>query len=72
MRVAFLGTPRERTMNVPETWPVPRIGEAVAFCDGPSWLVLDVLYTYPRESTSVVVIIRLSEEERSCSTLTKN
>lgn len=67
-----MGTPRERTMNVAESWPVPRVGEAVAFCDGPSWLVLDVLYTYPRESNAVVVVIRLTEEKRSCSTPTKN
>lgn len=72
MKVAFVTTLAERKLDVPESWPVPRIGEAVTFCDdGETRSVLDVLYAYPNHSP-IVVIIRLSEESRQCSKLTKN
>lgn len=71
MKVAFVASHGEHKLDVPESWPVPRIGEAVTFCDGASLVVLDVLYAYPRNSP-MVIVIRLSEEARSCSTLTKN
>lgn len=71
MKVAFVASHGERKLDVPDTWPVPRVGEAVTFCDGASALVVDVLYAYPRNSP-MVIVIRISEEARSCSTLAKN
>ena len=71
MKVAFVTTHAEHKLDVPEGWPVPRVGEAVTFCDGASALVVDVLYAYPRNSP-MVIVIRISEEARSCSTFTKN
>ena len=58
------------TLNdLPEGWPIPRVGECVAFAQPslsarkePVWLVLDVLYTYQPNVSTPVIIIKLHPE----------
>jgi hypothetical protein len=55
--------------DLPSGWPVPRVGEAVVFTTPalstrkePTWLVLDVLYTYAPNITTPVIVIKLHPE----------
>jgi hypothetical protein len=55
--------------DVPDCWPVPRVGEAVSFAQPPLsaarepvWQVLDVLYTFPTGCFLPVVVIKLHPE----------
>jgi len=63
--------------DLPDNWPVPRVGEAVMFTQPKTlaqvalaecssgervWLVLDVLYTYQPNVRSPIIVIKLHPE----------
>lgn len=73
MRVCFMrprGFDDVELTDLPASWPVPRVGEAVMFTQHPAtsirseptWVVLDVLYTYHPSITTPVITIKLHPE----------
>lgn len=55
--------------DLPVSWPVPRVGEAVSFTTPPLstarepvWCVLDVLYTYQPNVQQPYIVIKLHPE----------
>lgn len=51
--------------DLPTGWPVPRVGEAVQFTgrEGePTWLVVDVLYTFVPNVGTPAIVIKLHPE----------
>jgi len=73
MKIQFALPPgfADRTFVCPLSWPVPRVGEAVTLLDndgptrfriGPTWLVVDVLWSYQPADAEPTVIIKLHPE----------